>query len=527
MRHNTKTPAINMFRSTIALLFLTVSVCAQPRITKQAFIVNGKPFLVLGGELGNSSASSEAYMKPLWPKFGAMHLNTILSPVYWELMEPTEGRFDFSQVDMIIKNARVHQLKVVLLWFGSWKNSMSCYAPAWVKQDQQRFPRAGRGLEILSAFDDHNLQADIRAFKALMKHIREMDAVQQTVILVQVENEVGLLTEAREHTPQANALFEQPVPTVLVDYLVQHKDSLVPELRARWEARDGNWEHMFGKSLETDEIFQAWYYARYVNAVASAGKSVYNLPMYVNAALNYKNVKPGQYPSAGPLPQVMDIWQAGAPAIDMLSPDFYNPYFRRYCDLYNRRNNTFFIPEIRFEPDDAAKVFLAIGHYKSLGFSPFSLEETEHPGSEPVAKSYDLLRQLTPLILAHKPMEGFLVEKGAPPQTIQLGKYKITVDHELTLGWSRGAKDSTWAMGGGLIIQTGEDEFVVAGTGIVCTFSLDQGTVGILSTDEGRFENGVWIAGRRMNGDQDHQGRHVRISSAEWGIQKVRLYSYQ
>ena len=539
-----------MFRRPIVLLSLiahgALSVCAQqrtlPHVTKQTgtpeFIVNDKPFLILGGELGNSSASSEAYMKPLWPKFSAMHLNTILTPVYWELMEPAENKFDFSLVDMVIKNARVHQLKVVLLWFGSWKNSMSCYAPAWVKQNQQRFPRAqeqsGKGMEILSAFSDNNLQADIRAFKALLKHIKETDAVQQTVIMVQVENEVGLLKAAREYTPEANALFAQPVPKELVDYLLKNKDSLVPELRERWAsqhfAATGNWEDMFGRSLETDELFQAWYYARYVNAVASAGKSVYGLPMYVNAALNYKNLKPGEYPSAGPLPQVMDIWQAGAPAIDMLSPDFYNPYFRHYCDLYNRRNNTFFIPEIRFEADDAAKVFLAIGHYKSLGFSPFSLEATEHPTDEPVAKSYDILRQLTPFIFKQKPMEGVLVEKGTPPQTIQLGKYTITVDHELTLGWSPRSKDSTWAMGGGIILQTAEDEFIVAGTGIVCTFSLiasEQGAVGILSTDEGRYENGIWIPGRRMNGDQDHQGRHVRISSGEWGIQKVKLYSYR
>ena len=516
-----------------------------PHLSKKSgttqFIVNDKPFLILGGELGNSSASSEAYMKPLWSKFREMHLNTILAPVYWELMEPAENKFDFSLVDMVIRNARANDLKVIFLWFGSWKNSMSCYAPAWVKKNPERFPRAqeqnGKGMEILSAFSENNLQADIKAFQAFMRHIKEMDAANQTVIMVQVENEVGLLKEAREYTPQANALFEQAVPATLVNYLVQHKDSLVPELRERWAARQftttGNWENMFGNGLETDEIFQAWSYARYVNAVAAAGKSVYNLPMYVNAALNYKNVKPGQYPSAGPLPQVTDIWQAGAPAIDMLSPDFYNPYFKQYCDLYIRQNNPFFIPEIRFEDDDAAKVFLAIGHYRSMGFSPFSIESAAHPKEEPIAKSYAILHQLMPYILKQKPnlgMEGVLVEKGMPHPSIQLGKYQIEIAHELSLGWSPRSKDSTWAMGGGIVIQTAEDEFLIAGTGIVCTFSdlsTNQDAIGILSAEEGYFENGAWIAGRRMNGDQDHQGRHIRISSGEWGIQKVKLYHYR
>ncbi len=516
-----------------------------PHLSKQGtgaqFIVNDKPFLILGGELGNSSASSEAYMQPMWPKLKEMHLNTVLTPVYWELLEPVEGKFDFSLVDMAIKNARLNSLKIVFLWFGAWKNSMSCYAPDWVKKDQQRFPRAkdqnGKGLEIMSAFDDNNLQADIKAFKKLMAHIKEIDAQQQTVIMIQVENEVGMLTEAREYTTQANALFQQDVPAELVDYLKNNKDNLVPEFKERWAAQNfttqGNWENMFGKSLETDEIFQAWFYAKYVGNVAAAGKSIYNIPMYVNAALNYRNVKPGQYPSAGPLPQVMDIWKAAAPAINMLSPDFYNPYFIHYCDLFVRQNNTFFIPEIRFENDDAAKVFSAIGHYKSLGFSPFSIESTEHPKDEPIAKSYEILHQLSPFILQQQPilgMDGALVEKSAPKQTVRMGKYEITVSHELTMGWSPHAKDSTWMMGGGIILQTAEDEFFIAGTGIVCTFALvgnDKQIVGILSTDEGSFVNGKWVAGRRMNGDQDHQGRHVRISDGEWGIQKVKLYSYK
>ena len=512
----------------------------QKKGTSQQLIVNGKPFLILGGELGNSTASSLDYMRPFWGKFKMMNLNTILVPAYWDLIEPEEGKFDFTLVDSIIKTSQANNLKVILLWFGSWKNSMSCYAPGWIKTNEPRFPRAqnrsGKGLEILSAFSKSNLDADKEAFSQLMKHLKKTDT-SQTVIMVQVENEIGMLTEAREYTVDANKAFSSDVPQELMDYLVAKKDSLVPELRAHWSktnfATKRNWENVFGKSLATDELFQAWYYAKYTNAVAEAGKKEYRLPMYVNAALNYRNVQPGQYPSAGPLPHLMDIWQAAAPAIDFLSPDFYNPYFKHYCDLYTRRNNPLFIPEIRFEPSDAAKVFYAIGHYQALGFSPFSIESTAHPEEEPISKSYSILSQLSPEILKYRStgkMDGVLLDTSTKKQEIVLGNYKLTVSHDYTLGWSPEAKNPDWPMSGAIIIQENENDFIIAGTGVVVTFTIhntDNKSAGILQAEEGIYKDGKWIPGRRMNGDQDHQGRHIRIAVGDWGIQKVRLYEYE
>jgi hypothetical protein len=229
----------------------------------------------------------------------------------------------------------------------------------------------------------------------------------------------------------------------------------------------------------------------------------------------------------------MDIWQAAAPKIDFLSPDFYNPNFKFYCDLYVRRNNPFFIPEIHSEPNNAAKVFYAIGHYKGIGFSPFSIESTVSPLDEPISKSYELLEQLSPVILKHQAaskIEGVLLDSTIRKQEIIMGNYKLTVMHEYTLGWSPDAKKPGWPESGGVIIQTGDDEFIIAGTGIVVTFSIASGTnksVGILRADEGRYVNGVWKPGRRMNGDQDHQGRHIRIAGKEWGIQQVKVYEYR
>lgn len=512
----------------------------QKKGSTKELIVEGKPFLVLGGELGNSTASSLDYMRPFWAKFKAMNLNTILVAAYWDLIEPEEGKFNFDLLDSIINTSRENNLKVILLWFGSWKNSMSCYAPAWIKTNESRFPRAqnrnGKGLEILSAFSKNNLDADKKAFSQLMKHIKETDQ-SQTVIMVQVENEIGMLTEAREYTADANKAFNNEVPKELMDYLIVNKDSIVPELKEHWAktnfATKGNWENVFGKSLATDELFQAWYYAKYANAVAEAGKKEYRLPMYVNAALNYRNVLPGQYPSGGPLPHLMDIWQAAAPAIDILSPDFYNPYFKHYCDLYTRRNNTLFIPEIRFEPSDAAKVFYAIGHYQAIGFSPFSIESTEYPEEEPITKSYSILSQLSPEILKYSgtgKMEGVLLDTSNKKQEIVLGNYKLIVSHDYTLGWSPEAKNPDWPMSGAIIIQTDKNDFIIAGTGVVVTFAMNNTSnisAGILQAEEGKYVNGKWISGRRMNGDQDHQGRHIRIPVGDWGIQKVKLYQYE
>ncbi|MVM29008.1 mannonate dehydratase [Spirosoma sp. HMF4905] len=535
--------------SLFSVLFLAISAVAQssinlPHLQKQGstsqLIVSGKPFLMLGGELGNSSASDMEYMKPIWPKLQQMHVNTVLAPIYWELLEPQEGKFDFTLVDELVKDARQHQIKLVLLWFGSWKNSMSCYVPAWVKTDTKRFPRvqtkAGKAVEILTPFGKNSLDADIKAFSALMRHIRETDERQQTVIMIQVENEIGMLPEARDHSALANTAFDQPVPKSLIQHLQTNKAALAPAVRSAWQTNgaktSGNWEAVFGKSLSTDEIFIAWHLAQYANRVTEAGKGIYPIPMFVNAALNRPNVKPGDYPSGGPLPHIIDIWKVGAPTLDFLSPDFYNPDFNYWNDLYSRPDNPLFIPEIRFEPANAARVFYAIGHYDAMGFSPFSIESTDKPAEGPIAKSYHVLTQLSPTILAHQGkgvMNGMLFDKKMAIDTVHLGGYTFICKHDYTLGWSPKAKEDEWPTTGGLIIQTGPNDFTIAGSGIVITCLSDQPqtpNAGILQLDEGHYVDGKWKPGRRLNGDQDHQGRHIRIPVGDYGIQKLTLYRF-
>ena len=505
--------------------------------TATQLVVDDKPFLVLAGEVGNSTSSSLDYMRPIWPRLTSLNLNTVLIPVYWELIEPTEGKFDFALVDGLIQEARRHKLRLVLLWFASWKNSMSCYAPAWVKTNHQRFPRsqdkAGIGMEILSPFSKENRDADARAFAALMRHVREVDARDHTVIMVQVENEIGMIPDSRDRSAIANELLNQQVPPDLMNYLQQHKEHLIPEFRPLWAANTfktrGTWEEIFGKGPATDEIFMAWYFARYVNRVTEAGKAEYPLPMFVNAALIRPGHQPGQYPSAGPLPHLMDVWRAGAPKIDFLTPDIYFQNFAEWTRRYHRSGNPLFIPEAMPSQFASVNALYAIGQHDAIGFSPFSIESLDEETSNALTQSYQLLTQLAPLILDHQGkgvMAGLLPEgvEQRLPQQLRLGDYVLNVTYE------RPSNQIPNVLSGGLVIATGMDEFIFAGTGLTVTFETDKPgdpLVGILSAEEGKFENGQWRPGRRLNGDQTHQGRHLRLVPGKFGIQRIKLYRYR
>lgn len=513
----------------------------QKKGNKTQLIVNDKPFIIRGGELGNSSATSMESMETIWPKLTDMNLNTVLTPVYWELIEPQEGKFNFSLVDDLIIKARKENLKLVFLWFGSWKNSMSSHAPAWVKLNQKKYPRVkddkNKSHEILTPFSENNLMADLNAFQNLMKHIKDFDRKEQTVIMVQVENEIGMLPTARDYTFLANEAFNKQVPDELLKYMQKNKERLVPEFLEVWKKNgfktSGNWEQIFGKGLHTDEIFMAWFFAKFTNKIAKAGKEKYAIPLFVNAALNASEKKPGEYPSAGPLPHLMDIWKAAGTSIDLLSPDFYNPLFKHWNDLFTSQGDPLFIPEHRFDTTAPFKGLYAIGHYEAIGFSPFSIESVSDAKKEPLGKIYDLIRQLTPTIEANKgfgKIDGVLVDKVNPSQIIQLGNYEFTFKHDYTLNWSDGAKGDIWPMSSAIIIEIAPDEFYIAGSGIVVTFKPAKSSslnVGILKTDQGKFENEVWKTIRHFNGDQTHQGRHLRIAAGDYEIQKLKLYTYE
>jgi beta-galactosidase GanA len=537
---------------------------AIPHLRRQGtatqLIVDGAPFLVLGGELGNSSASSPTYLRPFWPKLRALHLNTVIAPVYWELIEPAEGRFELATVDSLIADARANDLRLVLLWFGSWKNSMSAYAPAWVKTNQARFPRTeatrGQGQEILSPFVAANADVDARAFAALMRHLRAVDGVRHTVLMVQVENEIGMIPEARDHSALADSLFGEAVPQSLMTYLQDHREALAPELRARWDSSggktSGTWEAVFGRGVHADELFMAWYFARYTERVARAGKAEYPLPMFVNAALIRPGYLPGRYVSAGPLPHLIDVWRAAAPSIDFLVPDIYFPNFVEWADKYVRSANPLFIPESRFGPQSAVHALYAFGARDAIGFSPFAIESVEDPEHYPLARSYAMLSELAPMILAAqgKGMTAGVIPRVAfdgtvddsPQRVVVGGTFALTVTFEGAASVATGANPGAVPAGGtalgaaresvrgGIVIALARDEFIIAGTGIVVTFApVGEGDpiAGILSVQEGRIVNGQWRTIRWLNGDQTHQGRHIRLEPNAFSIQKVKVYRYR
>ena len=516
-----------------------------PKLVKKGtttqLIVDDKPFIILGGELGNSTATTTENMKSVWPKLKTMNLNTVLVPVYWELIEPIEGKFDFKLYQDLIIEARQNDIKLVFLWFGSWKNSMSSHAPAWVKLNQDKYPRVkdqtGRSQEILSSFSENVLEADKNAFEKLMQFIKDFDTKDRTVIMVQVENEIGMLPSARDHQTLANEAFKKPVPTEMMTYLQQYKDNLVPEFREIWKKNgnktSGNWEEVFGKGLHTDEIFMAYYYADFTDKITEAGKKIYPLPMFVNAALNKAGREPGNYPSAGPLPHLMDVWKSAGKAIDFLSPDFYNPDFKHWCDLYTRQGDVLFVPEHVFDQTVAAKALYTIGHYEGMGFSPFSIESTQKPEDEPLGKMYGLIKELSPLITSNQgtgKIKGIMLSKSDPENIVRLGKYEFTCKHDYTLSWTPGARTETWPLGSAIIIQTAENEFYIAGSGVVITTKSIENkdlNIGLLKVDEGSFINNQWTVKRHLNGDQTHQGRHINIGTNQFGIQRVEFYGYR
>lgn len=568
-------------RSILSLLagVLLSTALAQPtphwqqQGSAKQLIVDNCPYLILGGELGNSSASSPYDIDRIFPKLKRTGLNTVLVPAYWDLIEPEEGAFDFSLIDHTIHQARANGLRLVFLWFGAWKNSMSCYAPLWFKQDYKKYPRVrtqtGKPLEIASPFSDNVFQADSKAFKAFMRHLSETDGDKHTVIMVQVENEIGMLESARDYSEEANRLFQSAIPEELADYLVKNKKTLHPWLAEKWQKAggktEGNWQKVFGTDLYTDEIFMAWHYATYVERMIQCGREAYNLPMYVNAAMNSRGRKPGEYPSAGPLAHLIDIWHCAAPGIDLLAPDLYDKGFTGWTAQYKLHNNPLFIPEIRLEPNDGVRAFYVFGEHDGIGFSPFSIEDAPDRPSYQLTQSYLKLKELMPLITRYQgqgAMKGLLFDQTEKERTLAWDNTLLICKHFFTLPWdSRATDGSVWPEGGGLVIRMAENEYLIAGSGIVVEFKSkeeaalstaqaklgedgfvlegegrqasavrwkNEKRIGIGSVDEVSVnEDGSLNFIRRYNGDQDHQGRHARIGVDNFQILHVKLYEYR
>lgn len=530
-----------LFAFSTSFLSIVASIDASPRVPD---------YLILGGELGNSSASSVEDIRTIFPKLKEMGLNTVLAPVYWELIEPEEGKFDFTLVDTMLETAKANDLKIVPLWFGAWKNSMSCYAPGWVKSNVKRFPRAntteGKPLEILSAFSPEVLKADLNAFTAFVSHLKDCDK-EGVVSMIQIENEIGMLESPRDHSPLADKAYALGVPKELAK-------TINVKTGAPWREAAQDVDY-------ADEMFMAWSYARYVENLAKVAKTALpKTPLYVNAALDSRGRRPGQYPSAGPLARLANVWKAGAPSIDFVSPDLYDPPFAPWFAQYDFPGNPLFIPEIRRSADSGVHAFYAVGEHGAIGFSPFSIENASGNEAARLKEAYTLLGKVAPLAKG-KTTYGLLFDEtaGKEARIIEEDGLRMIASHFFTLPWdSRATDGSRWPDGGGIVIRLDKDEYLIAGSGIVVRWETDgeqqatlvklgedgfalagdsadksksswQGKqrVGILSCDEVEvMPDGIFHIIRRLNGDETHQGRHVRISPDGFSALHVKLYRY-
>jgi beta-galactosidase GanA len=499
---------------------------------RHALLVDGRPFLMLGVQVNNSSAWP-AMLPQVWPAVERLHANTLQVPIAWEQIEAEQGKFDFSFLDTLLREAREQRVRLVLLWFATWKNNNLSYTPEWVKLDNDRYPRVinakGERMGSLSPHGRATLDADRRAFTALMRHLKQADP-QRTAIMVQVQNETGTYGSVRDYSPLAQKVFDSPVPTKLVRAL---------------KKSPGTWPQVFGR--DADEFFHAWHIASFVEQVAAAGKAEYPLPMYANAALRdpLKPSPPVTYSSGGPTDNVLDIWKIAAPSIDLLAPDIYMPDYERYTkvlELYSRPDNALFVAETGNAAAYARYIFATLGR-QGIGFAPFGMDFTGYSNYPLGARKLDdetlarfalnyrilgpMARELASLSFAGK-VHGVSENPQIHRQTIPLkGPWRVSVAYGLGqfgLGEPPGNPEP---VGGALIVELGRDEFLVTGYHARVEFGVAEPTNGrklqFLRVEEGSYEDGAWKFMRVWNGDQVDWGLNFTSMPQ---VLRVRLATY-
>ena len=506
-------------------LFASVTGCFvahaadAPRIEQKdgryALIVDGHPYLILGGQIHNSSAWPSE-LPQVWKSMEALHANTMEAPVYWEQLEAQEGQFDFTNVDQLVEGARAHNLHVVILWFGTWKNGNMHYVPAWVKNDPKRFPHVirpdGEPIDVLSANSHTTLEADKAAFVALMRHLKQIDGELHTVLMVQVENESGNIGSVRDNSDLANQEFAGQVPS---------------DLLAAANKQPGTWKQVFG--ADADETFQAYYQAKYMNEIAAAGKREFNIPCYMNVWIDAPAAElpqrqldtPGiAYPSGGAVQKMIWLWRAIAPSIDMIGPDLYttnSPFYRETLATYRRPDNPLWIPETGRDDNFGKFFFYALGA-GAIGFSPFGVDETGWNilGDTPWKSHSANFALVGPMSreIAQAEFDGKLKtaveEPGQATQELDFGEWQATVSFGFPQMDGRPAPGTRDAHGAALVAQLGPNEFLVTGVDASVVFHLPGKPAWIRSqvvtAEQGTYDDGVWKPLRLWNGDETDRG---------------------
>lgn len=534
--------------------------------TSKQLVVNGVPTIVLGGELANSSATSVADIEKNFPKLEQMGLNTVAVPISWNLFEPTEDHYDYTLIDKIISQAERNHLNVIILWFGAWKSSTSCYAPVWFKRDGLRFPRMytreGKTLECASLFSENVLAADNSALGRLLERINKMD-VNNRVVMVQLENEVGMLGSARDYSPSTNDLYAGTVPEKLIKYLIQNKELLHPSMLAKWGNNgyktEGSWTAVFGDDIYTEEIFMAYHYADYIETLAKAARFQYNIPLSVSAAVNNSDAKPSEYPSGGPVAHLIDIWHCAAPSIDIITPNIYGDNFLNTIEQYSLFNNPLFISKTPKSKDNGIQAFYAIGEYEAIGICPSSIDKISEQQSTRLSLAYNKLQELIPLLTqwyGKSALKGLYFDADKHERIIECDDMRIIARHYNTL--QPNVDNAQSLIGGGFLLRLNSDEYIIAGSGIVVAFESSEEPTSMQPLNDDGFaqqsvqnteENNKWFGARRIgilsveevsinsdgnfntirniNGDETGQGRYVQIDTDNFKILHVKLYEYK
>jgi hypothetical protein len=530
---------------TLALTMAASSAFAQgkpiPQLVKNgakfSLLVDGKPFIMMGGQVGNFSAYPDD-MERSWPKFQALNANTVEYPVYWNVIEPVEGQFDFTAFDAILRGARAQKLHVILLWFGTWKNGAMDWTPNWVKSNPARFPRVldygGKPIRSLSPISRTTLEADKRAYTAMMKHLKEVDEADRTVIMMQVENEPGSLGSVRDYSPEANRLFNGPVPASLVTAL---------------KMQPGTWKELFGRIAE--EAFSAYYLSSYINEIARAGREIYPLPTYVNvwnggygSNDNFDQFdRPGEdYPSGGAVSHMLDLWKANAPDVNAIASDIYhrNPMnYRMILDRYTRPDNPLLIVETG-GPIAARFFFYALADYSAIGFSPFGVDGggALSPDMAAIGADFRVVGSAVPIITE---LQGTPRLRAAVEETDIRSRNLIFNNYDLLARFRPAGRAPAGAAqpaasapseptGRVLIAELNPDEFLLMGFDSAVSFRPVQGSdftaAQLLKVLEGHYDNGVWKTTREGSTSQgDYSPATVNLP-AQGAMIRVSLMRY-
>ncbi|WP_363502326.1 DUF5597 domain-containing protein [Burkholderia sp. LMU1-1-1.1] len=513
---------------------------------RHALMVDGAPFVMFGGQAQNSSNYPLALNK-VWAAIKDMNANTLEIPVAWEQIEQVEGKFDFSYVDTLVAQARKNKVRLVLLWFGTWKNTGANYAPEWVKFNNARFPRMldkeGKPIYCLSPQGEETLKADKKAFVALMTHIKKIDEAHRTVIMMQVQNEVGTYGYARDYGPKAEAAFNSPVP----EAVLKRKKSPVAL------AASGTWKQVYGDYA--DEYFHAYSIASYIGDIAKAGRAVYNLPMYVNNSIRdslEEPVKPWNknFASGGPTFDVIDIYKAAAPAIDFAAPDIYSPDSKKFAatlDRFQRPDNPLAVPEMSNAAEYVRYAYLVLGR-GAINFSPFGIDYADYSNFPLGHKATDktMVEPYGKIYSAFRPMErqwskwafegrtyGVAEGDDRATQTIAMKGWKGTISfREWQFGEREYFKDvkdlpagTEKPNGGVAIAQIADNEFIIVGQHARVKIDHADGKPTMWArVEEGYYDpSGKWIMERNWNGDQTDYGLNLTGKPV---VLKVKVGTY-